>query len=303
MTGDRTPVPAHGSVHVPVTGLRATGSNAPGSNAPGSNAYRPPWRAYRALSSTALKSVLAYRFQFFMALMGNTFLVLTMLYLWRTILASGAQAGFSWPQMKAYLLVSFVANTIVSGLTEWRMAARIRDGMVAIDLTKPIDYQRARFAEAVGFAAFEYFTGTVLVLIALLVFGGVPVPHGLHLLLFAVSIVLVLPLRFSLVYATALLCFWTQNYMGINWARLAITNLMSGALVPLPFFPGWLQLLGKALPFQGMAYTPAMLYLDRFSNRDAVLAVLVQLAWSIALWFGAAAAWRAASRRLTVHGG
>lgn len=266
-------------------------------------AYKPPLRAYRALSATALKSVLAYRFQFFMGMLGSTFLLLTMLYLWRTILANGAQAGFSWPQMKAYLLVAFVANSVVSFYTDWRMAVRIRDGLVAVDLTKPIDYQRARFAEALGFAAFEYASGTMLVLLALLFFGGVPVPHGVHLVLFLVSMLLVMPLKFSIVYATALLCFWTHNYMGINWARLAITNLMSGVIIPLAFFPGWLHSLASVLPFQGMAYTPAILFLDRLSVRGAVVAVLVQLGWTIALWFAAAAAWRAASRRLTVHGG
>lgn len=269
----------------------------------GQVANPPALRAYRSLSTTALKSLLAYRLQFFMALLGNSFLMLTMLYLWRTILASGAQAGFSWPQMKAYLLVAFVCNSVVSGYTEWRMAARIRDGMVAIDLTKPIDYQRARYAEALGFSVFEYFSALLLVLVALTVFGGVPVPHGMHLLLFLISMLLLLPLKFSVAYATALLCFWTQNYMGISWARAAVTNLMSGALIPLQFFPGWLEVIAKVLPFQSMAYTPAMLYLDRFSVRDALLAVLVQLIWVVALWFGAAAAWRAASRRLTVHGG
>lgn len=266
-------------------------------------AYKPPLRAYRALSLTAFKSVLAYRFQFFMGILGSAFLLLTMLYLWRTILANGAQAGFSWPQMKAYLLVAFVANSVVSFYTDWRMAIRIRDGLVAIDLTKPIDYQRARFAEALGFAVFEYVSATAMVLVALLFFGGVPVPHGVHLVLFVVSMLLVMPLKFSIVYAVALLCFWTHNYMGINWARQAITNLMSGALIPLVFFPGWLHTLASVLPFQGMAYTPAILYLDRLSGRDALVAVLIQFAWTVALWFGASAAWRAASKRLTVHGG
>lgn len=266
-------------------------------------AYRPPLRAYRALSSTAFKSVVAYRFQFFMGLLGNSFLLLTMLYLWRTILAGGNQAGFTWPQMKAYLLIAFVANSIVSWYTDWRMAIRIRDGLVAIDLTKPIDYQRARFAEAVGFAVFEYFAGTTVVLVALLFFGGVPVPGALHLGLFLVSMLLVMPLRFSIVYATALLCFWTHNYMGINWARTAIVNLMSGAVIPLQFFPDWLRILAEWLPFQGLAFTPAMLYLERYSLRESLVAMLVQAVWAVVLWFGAALAWRAASRRLTVHGG
>ena len=265
--------------------------------------YRPPPRAYRSLALGALRGITAYRLQFFMSSLSTVFLLLTMLYLWRTILASGAQAGFSWPQMKAYLLVAFVANTVVSMSTDYRMASRIRDGMVAIDLTRPISYQLARLAEASGCAVFEYGTSILFVLVAMLVFGGVALPGGLHASLFVVSLFLVLPLKFTIVYSTTLLCFWTQNYMGINWARTAITNLMSGALIPLAFFPGWLRTLGEVLPFQGLAYTPAMLFLDRFSDRDALLAVTVQLGWAMGLWLLASLAWRKASRRLTVQGG
>ncbi len=265
--------------------------------------YRPPLKAYRSLSAAAFRGLFAYRLQFFLASFGTVFLLLTMLYLWRTILATGSQAGFSWPQMKAYIMVAFVANAVVSYSTDYRMAGRIQDGMVAIDLTRPISYQKARFAEASGYALFEYASSVVFVLLATLIFGGVSPPHGLHLVLFLISIVLVMPLKFSLVYSSALLCFWTQNYMGINWARTAITNLLSGALIPLQFFPGWLKVAGQALPFQGMAYTPAMLFLGRFSDRNAVLAVCVQVAWTVVLWLAAAGAWRAASRRLTVHGG
>ena len=114
------------------------------------------WRAYRALAAAAFKSLIAYRLQFFLGLLGSIFALLSLLYLWRTILSGNRTlVGFSWPQMKAYLLVAYLANTVVSMYTDYRMAVRIREGLVAIDLTKPIDYQRARFAEALGFAAFE----------------------------------------------------------------------------------------------------------------------------------------------------
>ena len=265
--------------------------------------YRPPPRAYRSIALAALRGITAYRLAFVMSSLGTVFLLLTMLYLWRTILASGAQAGFSWPQMKAYLLVAFVANTVVSTSSDYRMASRIRDGMVAIDLTRPISYQLARFAEASGYAIFEYASSILFILVAMLVFGGVTLPTGLHAALFVLSLLLVLPLKFAVVYSTTLLCFWTQNYMGINWARTAITNLMSGALIPLAFFPAWLKALGEALPFQCLAYTPAMLFLGRFSDAGALLAVAVQVGWTIVLWLLASLAWGRASRRLTVQGG
>ncbi|WP_199423216.1 ABC transporter permease [Actinotalea solisilvae] len=263
-----------------------------------------PLRAYRAMAAAAFKSLLAYRLQFFLGLLGSMFLLLSLLYLWRTILREdGSALGFAWPDMKAYLLVGFVSGTVVSTYTDWRMALRIQDGAVAVDLTKPVDYQRARLAETLGFAAFEVVACVVVVTGALLVFGGVPVPPPDRLALFAVSMAAVVPLKFSVVYMSGLLCFWTQSYMGVNWARMALQQLFSGAMVPLVFFPDWLRLVAEVLPFQAMAYTPAMVYLGRLEGAELWWRLGAQLGWTVVLWWAARAAWRAASRRLTVHGG
>ncbi len=261
-------------------------------------------RAYRALVVAAFRSLLAYRMQFLLGTLASVFALLSMLYLWRTIIEGGfAPAGFSWPQIKAYLLVAFLANTVVSMSTDYRMASRIRDGMVAIDLTKPVDYQRARFAEALGYALFEVIIAVIVAVAALAAFGGVPLPPPPMLAAFLLSAALVVPLKFSLVYITGLACFWTHNYMGIHWARLALMQLFSGALVPLALFPAWLRWTAEVLPFQGMVYTPALIFLDELHGRELWLRLGVQLGWVIALWYGARLAWRAASKRLTVHGG
>ncbi|MDP9418152.1 MAG: ABC-2 family transporter protein [Actinomycetota bacterium] len=261
-------------------------------------------RAYRALAVAAFRSLMAYRLQFTLGLLGSVFTLLSMLYLWRTILKGGhAPAGFGWPQMKAYLLVAFLANAVVSAYTDYRMASRIRDGLVAVDLTKPVDYQRARFAEALGYAVFEVAVGLGVVAAAVAVFGAVPLPPAPMLALFLISAVLVVPLKFSLVYISALACFWTQNYMGVHWARLALMQLFSGAMVPLALFPDWLRWIAEALPFQGMVYTPALIFIDRLHGPELWLRLAVQAGWAIALWYGAQLAWDSALRRLTVHGG
>lgn len=263
-----------------------------------------PLRAYRAMAEAAFKALLAYRLQFLLGLLGGMFLLLSLLYLWRTILTEGrAPFGFGWPQMQAYLLVAFIANTVVSTYTDWRMAMRIQDGSVAVDLTKPVDYQRARLAETLGFACFEIAALTVVASVALLLFGPVPWPDAGSAALFVLSMALVVPLKFSVVYMCGLLCFWTQNYMGINWARLALQQLFSGAMVPLVFFPGWLRTTAELLPFQAMAYTPAMIFLEQFDGAEAWRRIGLQAAWAVGLWVLARLAWRAASRRLTVHGG
>lgn len=267
------------------------------------SAFRRNVRAYRALGSAAFRSLVAYQTSFLFGLLATTLAAVAMLYLWRSVLAAGSINGFDWPAMKAYLLVAFVAGSLVSSYVDYRMAGRIQQGDVAMDLVRPVDYQRSRFAEALGFGGYELGTGLVVATTAAALFGGVPAPAHQSLGAFAVSAVLVLPLRFGVVYISALVVFWTRNYIGVQSARIALITLFSGGLVPLAFFPGWLQGLASVLPFTGMASTPALLYIGRLAGADAWRAVGVQAAWTVGLWWIGRAMWRGASRQLTVHGG
>jgi ABC-2 type transport system permease protein len=263
-----------------------------------------PARAYLALARAALGSLLAYQATFLFGLLASVFSAVAMLYLWRAVLSGGqAPHGFDWPTMKAYLLVAFVAGSLCSSYVDYRLAFRIQRGDVALDLVRPVDYQRARFAEAIGFGGYELGTALVVAVTAGIVFGGVPMPDPSHLLPFVLSALLVLPLRFSFVYISSMAVFWAQNYVGVQAGRVALVTLFSGALVPLQFLPGGLDRVAAALPFQGMAATPALLFTGLLSGREAWTALALQAAWTVALWWGARGLWRAASRQLTVHGG
>lgn len=260
-------------------------------------------RAYRTMARMALKSLVAYQTSFLFGMLASAFGALSMLYLWRSVLDAGPRHGFDWPQMKAYLLVAFVAGSLVSSYTDYRMANRIRQGEVALDLVRPVDYQWARFAESVGFALYEAGTAVAVAAVAAVAFGGVPALAADTAGLFVLSMVLVLPLRFGIVYVSGLLVFWTQNYVGVQAARIALITLFSGALVPLAFLPDWLQTVSAYLPFAGMASTPALLYSGSLDGAAATTAVAVQAAWSVGLWWLARVMWETACRKLTVHGG
>lgn len=270
---------------------------------PRSVGLRGTVRAHRAMARTAFRSLVAYQTSFVFGLLATAMSALAMLYLWRAVLAAGERQGFDWPDMKAYLLVAFVAGSLVSSYVDYQMSGRIREGAVALDLVRPADYQRSRFAEAIGYAGYELGTALAVGAFAAVVFGGVRAPDPDTLALFVVSAVLVLPLRFGVVYMSGLVVFWTRNYIGVQAARIALVSLFSGALVPLAFFPGWAQTLASVLPFAGMASTPALLYVGKLAGPAAVTAVVVQAAWAFGLWWLARAMWAGASRQLTVHGG
>ena len=262
-------------------------------------------RPYLALARTSAKAGLAYRLNFLLSLFALMFQLFAMLAIWNVLLGSGqVVGGFDWAQMKAYLLVGFVSGVLVSQSGEWNMVGRIQSGMVALDLTKPVNYQTARFADVVGAAWPEVLTGVVVCGGVLLFTGPAaapPTPSAA--ILFGVSLLAILPLKFLIVYVTSLAAFHTQNYLGLHWARLAVVSILSGALVPLSFFPGWLQAVAAVLPFASLAATPGLIYLGHVDTLAAVRLIAIQFGWVLVLWVGAALIWRRAVTRVTIHGG
>lgn len=258
---------------------------------------------YRAMARAVALSAWAYRVNFLLGLGAVVFQMVALLAVWRVVLAETSVGGFTWPQMRAYLLIAFVSGTLVSALGDFRMAQRIHSGMVALDLAKPVDYQRARFAEMVGGLWLEIVVVALVAGVVVAVSGGIALPAGFALALFALSMLLMVPLKFLINYASTVLCFWTQNFIGVQWARVAVVNLFSGALIPLAFLPDWLAVPAAWSPFAGLTSTPALLFTGRVGAADGVVLVVVQLAWVVILWFGARLLWRVGLRRLTVNGG
>ncbi len=259
-------------------------------------------RLFLRLVINTARTTFAYRVGFVLGTFGTTFQLVAMVAVWNALLAGGAHlGGFSLTQMKAYLLVGYVTGVLGTGLGEHVMSDRIRSGQVALDLVKPANYQAMRFAETLGGLGVEI--GLIIAVgSAFLLFAG-PVVAPVHLGLFVVSLLAVIPTKFLIVYLSTLLCFWTQNYHGVTWARSALSLVLSGALVPLALLPGWAQALAQALPFAGITSTPALIFAGRVESAHALVLVAVQYAWVVALWFAAQRAWQVAVRQLTVHGG
>jgi ABC-2 type transport system permease protein len=260
-------------------------------------------KPYLALARAQALSALTYRTNFLLSLGGIAFQFVSLLAVWRVLLAESSVSGFDWPHMRAYLLVAFASGALVSVFADFRMSFRIQSGLVALDLVKPIDYQRARLAETLGGVWIEMVVIAIVTTVSLLIGGGLELPRPQELALFIASMVLLVPLKFLVVYVSTLACFWTQNFIGVLWARQAITSLLSGALVPLVYFPGWLATLAQWSPFAGLTSTPALIFIGQAHGRQALLLVGVQLLWVLVLWFGARGIWRAALRQLTVNGG
>ncbi len=234
------------------------------------------------------------------------FYVVAMFYLWQTIFlgSPGALGGFTWPEMKAYLLVAFLLNSLMTWFDEWVMGRDVREGRVAVDLARPIDYQTKRFAEAIGPIPVELVSALLVGSVVVFVFGGIALPaDAAHLALFIVSVTLATLLKFAIIYCVSMTAFWTTGMTGIVVGRVAIQNLFSGALIPLVFFPGWLRAIAAVLPFQGLVSTPALTYLGQMDGPTTLLMIGIQAVWAVGLLLVGRLLWRGAVKAVTINGG
>jgi ABC-2 type transport system permease protein len=262
-------------------------------------------RKYSSLARTSLEITFVYRTSFVLNMIGTIFYVFAMFYLWQTIfLGTGALGGFSWPEMKAYLLVSFLLTSLMTWYNEWIMGEDIREGRVATDLARPMDFQASRFASAIGPVPFEFCSAVAVGALVAFMFGGIALPaDGAHAAVFLVSAVLATLIKFGIVYCVSMTAFWTTGTDGITAGRFAVQNIFSGALIPLVFFPDWLRTLAAVLPFQGMISTPALTYLGKMDAPTTALMLGVQAVWAIGLILLGRLAWRGAVRAVTINGG
>ena len=242
----------------------------------------------RAFAVIAFKRRLAYKssWLFGLALGGGSMLVsLTM---WHNLIGDGTLAGYDWDSMRAYSIIGFVAATMVFGAADFQIAERILDGHIAIDLTKPVDFQRARAAGVHGIDAVhacrpQRSASSGPRCCSIRRDRPRPWPGCSR----AVSFVLLFPLAFGITYLSVLVCFWTKRYLGVLWLREALLSFFSGLMIPLAFMPEWLQAVAWALPFPHFTTTPSAIYLGRVDTAGALGLLAAEAAWVLGCGSGA----------------
>lgn len=265
-----------------------------------------PWPKYLSLVFMAAQRTVAYRRTVLLNMATNLIWVVVAYYLWQAVFAAQPQiANFNWAHMRTYVLLAYAVNALLSssfGLA--RMMYLIRDGSIANELIRPFNFMLAQLAQAFGAAIVEgAFSCLATLALGALALGGQPPVSAAALGLFLVSVALGFLIKFLVNYLVALLCFWTKGTLGMFWAETAVTNILSGAVIPLAFYPGWLKQITLLLPFQGIISTPLAIYQGDLSGGALWAALGLQVVWIGLLLLFARWLWLPGLRALDIQGG
>ena len=188
--------------------------------------------------------------------------------------------------------------------TEREMAERIQTGEVAMDLSRPYDYQGWWAAAAYGKAFFyTWARGLPPFLIGALVLP-VRLPGQVWIWpAFVVGVVLAVGVAFAWGFLLQLSAFWILDVRGPNQIGWLTAQFFAGTFVPLVLFPDWLERVARALPFASMIELPVEIFLGKHQGADLALVYVNQLVWLTVLAGAGRLLLARAVRRVVVQGG
>jgi ABC-2 type transport system permease protein len=184
------------------------------------------------------------------------------------------------------------------------LAERIRNGDIAVDLYRPVDLQAWWLASDLGRAAFHLLgRGIPPTLIGAFAFSLHLPENPLTWAAFLLSVLLGALVCFSVNYLFTLSGFWLMDTRGVHQLAGVLAMFMSGMLLPLNIFPGWLGDIARVLPWSCALQIPADIFLGKHRGLDLLQTFAFQATWALVLWLAGRLLTRLATRQVVVQGG
>ncbi len=260
--------------------------------------------AYTEFAKRAFSREATYRAQVFTRVGSVVLRVFLLSTLWTALYRNnGAKENIPLHAMITYLTLALLLDLIYGVNGAYVIRQKIREGSIAIDFMRPISVPFYVFADTVGQTGFA-----VIQILPALIFSlflvHVDVPHSwLAAAAFLISVMLGFVLNFFIDLIMATATFWTMEIFGIQIMVQFISSLLSGSLVPLYFFPKFLQGFVFALPFAGLYNAPLSIYIGKWQGADIAVGLAQQVLWVAVFWLGGLALWRLGERRVVIQGG
>jgi ABC-2 type transport system permease protein len=264
---------------------------------------------YLAILRVSFSERMTYRIDFLIGIILRFLPMITTILLWQAIYAGSQKtelAGFKYNEMIAYLLLTNISRMFSSmpGLAGG-IAREIREGTIKRYLVQPIDmigYLVAyRVAHKMTYIITSFIPYFILFFLCRGFFDGFP--DALTLAAFAVSLILSFVVGFFFEACVGMVGFWFLEVTSLLYIVMTLNFFISGHMLPLDLLPQpWRGLL-LVLPFQYMAYFPAVVFLGKVKGTTLVLHLLGELAWAMIFVVLARFLYRLGLRRYSAFGG
>jgi len=259
---------------------------------------------YLKAALMSFKKESSYRIHIFASILNSIIRLAVLWFLWMAIFnfsASEAIEGFTFNEMITYASISTIISFAFSSWLQFDIQEDVKTGKISNILTKPFNYIVFRISGDFGRIFFKILT-TIIPLALISVFiMKISLPLSP---LFFISIVIGLFINVFFSVLIGLWTFWSKGGIwGITQTKGVISEIMSGALIPIYFFPEWLKSIAYFLPFQAVYNIPLSIYIGKITGYEILINICTQLFWFLVLALLVFTAWKYSEKRVIVYGG
>lgn len=262
-------------------------------------------RFYFEVARTAYRRQIIYRWANLAGLFTNIFFGIIMSFVLIALYQNRAvTAGYDLRDALSYtwMVQSLIMVVLPFGWIDLMLT--IRTGEVITDLSKPCDFFLYWSSRELGRAVYYFlFRCLPIYLAGFLLFGleagsnWFTWPTFLGCLALGTMTGVVFRVLLNLV------AFWMLEARAMIVLGTTFAQFLTGAYIPLAFFPAWLYSLAGRLPFYGMMNAPAQVFLGKLGGLALGDEMLLQLGWLLVLIVLVRLITSIATRRVVVQGG
>lgn len=213
-------------------------------------------------------------------------------------------AGLTVEGLVTYVVLTQGVIAYLSLFGWYDLMNSVHSGEVATDLLKPMSFFNFWLAQDFGRALVALLLrGLTIMALYSLIFDLANPTSGGQWLAVLLAVALSWLISFTWRFFINLAAFWTPNALGIGRFGFIVAWFFSGFLMPIHFYPQWVQRITYLTPFPHMLNTVADVYVGVLSGRELVEALLVQGAWVVLLMIACQLVLRTGIRRLVILGG
>lgn len=264
-------------------------------------------KKYLSLTRAGIMESLQFRLGTVVMVIGNLLYLIVVYFLWKAIYASAGTDvvnGMTFTDTLIYLVLATALFGFMEMYTVWEIGRNIQSGKIVLDLLKPMEYRRYLFWSYSGSFVTQFFFTFLptFIIVGIVTHGAIPL--GVNLLYFVISVVMAVSINYSIDFFVGTICLFTESIWGINIMKQVIVLLLSGATIPIAFFPEPLKTIVYYLPFQSIYNSPLTLLLDGNPKTETLLMILgTQLIWCVVMTVLSKLFWKISLRQITVNGG
>jgi len=262
-------------------------------------------RSYSSLFLRSAKAGFAYQASTFTEILTAAFIYAVPMLVWRQVYAQDPTGmPLSKEHMFPYLLLACCVNYSLSMGVEFRLGNRIRSGLIATDLLKPVDFQVSQGVICISDSVFHALLGLSVFFCGFLFLGPAVFPASAPaFLMFLASFALAFLIQYGICFIFVQGAFYTYSGYGIFAARGALHQTFSGLSAPLAFYPPLLKTTGDWLPFQHAIHTPVSIYMGWAEGAQALHLLGQQAVWALGLYLLGKLLLVGSLKQLEVQGG